>query len=444
MRIVINVTKNVIPRIIFFSLFILILLVVIAYARGYRFDFQDGKVKSTGILSVNSAPNSAKIYINGQLKGVTDTNITLPYGNYTVEVKKDGFTDWKKDVSLKGEIVINLDAHLYSKNPSLTPLTTLGVIKAVQVGDTNKLVLISQSGDVEKDGIYLFALSNNPISIFPPLQAVLLKSYLPEGTDLSNAELEFSPNYRQMLLTVKTNETDEITYLLSLENENKELFDLTVSKNNVLELWDNERNKGIYKIIEALPKKLVPIATEAFEIISLSPNEKRLMYRAKADATLPLIINPPLIGANQTVEERSIKKGKIYIYDKKEDKNFLVPVEVNVDTSTEVTPTPVELIGEISATEITPTPSLPRVYSRGVTAAIQDVIKWYPTSDYITVREKNHIVVMQYDGGNKQTVYAGPFNSNFYMISPDWNLLVLINLNPQLNQFSDLYSVGIR
>ena len=117
MRIIINVTKSIIPKLITAGIFILILIAVIAYARGYRFNFQEGKVTSTGILSVNSSPNAAKVYINGELKGATDINLTLPYGTYTVEVKKDGYTDWRKEVNLKGEIVMSMDAHLFSKNP---------------------------------------------------------------------------------------------------------------------------------------------------------------------------------------------------------------------------------------------------------------------------------------------------------------------------------------
>ena len=58
--------------------------------------------------------------------------------------------------------------------------------------------------------------------------------------------------------------------------------------------------------------------------------------------------------------------------------------------------------------------------------------------------EDKQIVIMQYDGENKEVVYAGPFNPEYFGISPDWNLMVVINLNPQNNEYGDLYSVGIR
>src|SRR5690606_23451379 len=102
------------------------------------------------------------------LKGATDINLTLPYGQYKIEVKKDGYTSWEKNISLKGEIVMSLDAHLFPKNPSLTPLTNLGIVQAIPVGNTDNIILFSQTGDEEKDGVYLFESATRTIAIFPP------------------------------------------------------------------------------------------------------------------------------------------------------------------------------------------------------------------------------------------------------------------------------------
>lgn len=443
MKVVIDTTKNIIPGLIFLILFIGILIGVIAYARGYRVNFDEGTVTSTGIVSVSSSPKPAKVYVNGELKGATDVNLTLPYGQYKIEVKKDGYTSWEKTISLKGEIVMSLDSHLFPKNPSLTPLTNLGIVKAIPMGNTDKLILFSQAGDIEKDGIYLFESSQRTIAIFPPLKPLLLKSLLPETIDLSTAEIDYSPNYRQAILTL-SDEGIEIAYLISLENENTELFDITSSKANILAAWNDEKNEEIAKVIETLPKELVSIAQESFQVVSIAPNEKRIMYRAKTDVTLPLVIDPPLIGANQTLEERNLKTGGIYIYDKKEDKNYRVPVEIAI---TEETVDELETLPEAEIEE-TATDSaisaIPQVWYPNVVTQVLEIVQWYPTSDYIAIKEKNHISVMQYDGENKETIYAGPFQTDFFMIAPDWNLLVVINLNPQVNSYGDLYSVGIK
>ncbi|CAN5164101.1 hypothetical protein BH09PAT2_BH09PAT2_05650 [soil metagenome] len=439
MRIIVNITTSIIPRIIVGLIFLAVLIGVIAYARGYRLN-KDGTLTSTGILSINSSPQPATVYVNGMLKGATDINLTLPYGQYTIEVKKEGYTDWKKSVSLKGETVMSLNAHLYSKNPSLTPLTNLGITKAIPLGNTEKVIIISQTGDVEKDGIYLFESTKRTISIFPPLTLLMLKSLLPPEVNIANATFDFDPDYRQAIITFVENETS-YSYLISLDQQTTELIDISASKDNVTKKWNEEINNEMIKIVETLPKKIRSIAIDSFEVISLAPDEKRLMYLAKKDVELPLVINPPLIGANQSPQERLIKKGSIYIYDKKEDKNFKVPVDPYTEILNEIPKTeePTTTSSTDSAIAVTPHVSDPTI-----TRLIQEHILWFPTSDYIAIKEKNQIVLMEYDGGNKQAVYAGPFSPEFFSVSPDWNLVVIINLNPNNNLYGDLYAVGIK
>ncbi len=430
MKIVIKTTRNILPKIIILGLFLVLLIGVISYARGYRFNLQEGTVTSTGIISVNSTPRAAQVYINDELKGATDTNITLPYGQYDVEVKKEGYTSWSKHISLKGEIVISLNAVLFSKNPSLTPLTNIGVNAIHSVGNTDRIILISETGDVEQDGIYLFEPSTTPVSLFPPLKLLMLRSLVPVTLDFTSSTFVYGPQYRQAIVSFQyVNEPERsISYLVSLENENVELFEITNSVDEIIAKWHEEKNKEMAKVIETLPKLFQPIATESFHIISVSPDEKRVMYLSKDDASLPLIIDPPLIGANQTEEHRDIKQGKLYIYDKKEDKNFLIPVEIALEKA-------------VFDPKIVPATNL---VNDAISTVVLNTVKWYPTSEYIAINEDDTISVLQYDGTNRETVYAGPFDQSYFGISPDWNLMVIINLNPQNNEFGDLYSIGIR
>jgi len=431
MKIVIDLTKHIFPKIMMFVLFCLVLVGVIAYARGYRFNPQEGTFTSTGIISINSNPRPAKIYINDNLQGVTDTNVTLPFGQYDVLLQKEGYTDWIKHVSLKGEIVMSLNALLFSKNPSLSPLTNIGVTRAIAVGNTDKIIIISSTGNAEKDGIYLFEPSAQPLTIFPPLKLLLLQSLLPETVDIKSAEFEFDPNYRRMIGTLKytepTTETETVSYLLALDQQNIELFDITSSNNDILTAWHAEKNRELAKIIETLPPGIREVASTSAYLVSLSPDEKKLMYIAKAPATLPRVIDPPLIGANQTKDTRSIESGKLYIYDKKEDRNYLIPLKNLLDV-----------------TQTSPPTNSPDLLNEKLLKTARSMILWYPTSDYVAMKVGTQIVVMQYDGENKQTVYAGPFEPDYFGISPDWNVMVVINLNPHNNAFGDVYSVGIR
>ena len=474
-------------RLIFLSSFLIILLGIIAYARGYRFDVKRKALTSTGIISVNSNPEPATVYVNGELKGVTDLDLTLPHNHYTVEVKKDGYTEWKRDLALKGEIVMSIDAMLFSKNPSLSPLTSLGISRAITIGQTERLLLFSENNTVGKDGIYLFDGTKRAISIFPPLKPVILKAkktegteevvqILPENIELSSADVVFSPDNEEGIFTfnlkseTEMNEpltetdgkaesteedeqnesTEKVSYLLSLTGDNSQLTDVTGSKDVIINAWNKEKNKQVLKILETFPKEIRKVATDSVQIVSLSPDETKILYVAKKEVTLPLVIKPPLIGANQTPEERALKENGIYVYDKKEDKNFRVPVSFTLETENDknvtVTPTPTPTLTQLEIDqdpEATLEASID-VLDEEVKTKVLSQLQWFPTSRHLITRQDDQIAVMEYDGKNKVVVYSGPFQNKFFASTASYNLLVVVNLNPQNNTYGDLYTIGIR
>lgn len=381
-------------RLLFVLAFIGILVAVIAYARGYRFDVGKRLVRATGIISATSTPKAAKIYINGELKGVTDTNITLPPDNYLVEIKKEGYTSWSKKINLKGELVINVDPVLFPINPSLSPLTNLGIMRAVPTDDGDKIVLFAS------ESAYLFDAGKKTLPFFPPLNKTVDLSQLSLIEDLKNIKVIFSPDQKQAIIELEQN-----SYLISLEESDQNPLEVTLSKETLIEAWKNEKNKNYSKILETFPKGFDKIASGSFEIISFSPNEAKILYKTKENVELPLMINPPLISTNQTPEERLLIKDKIYVYDRKEDKNF--PIE-------------------------------------NWKFEVENFPKWYFDSRHLVVEEEKKISIVDYDGTNKQSIYSGPFESSFFNTTNDGKIVVLTNLNTQVNELPDLYLVGIR
>ncbi len=408
---------NIIQRLLVVTAFLTILVISIAFARGYRLDMQKKSLTPTGILAISSSPKAAKIYINNELQGATDTNLTLPPGNYQVEVKKEGYTDWTKQVSLKGELVLTIDALLLPLNPSLSPLTNLGIVKAVPLDQTDQILLFTQGGDETKDGIYLFDASVKPLSFMTPLKLILLKKNLPPDVDFIPKAVYFSPDYQQVILEFGQSSTKTVTYLLSLGGENTNLFDVTASEQTLLTAWDKQKQADNQKIIETFPTNIVKIASDSFHIISFSPSETKILYEATQPVTLPPIINPPLIATNQTKEERTLKKSHLYVYDMKEDKNY----EINIPVSSPNSSSP------------TLSPLLPTSYS----------IMWYPDSRHLIFFDGKKISIVDYDDTNEQTVYSGPFEKSFFTVTSNGTLVILTNLNPEENKLPDLYAVGI-
>ena len=103
---------------------------------------------------------------------------------------------------------------------------------------------------------------------------------------------------------------------------------------------------------------------------------------------------------------RKIEKGKYYIYDKKEDKNFYI-------TDNKSFPNPESLI-------------------------------WYSDSKHIIMIEKGTISIIDYDSTNKRVVYSGPFTDNIvYSWPPGGKLVTMMNLNNQ-KALSNLYEIDLR
>jgi hypothetical protein len=434
-------------KILLLGIFAALLMVIIAYARGYRLDINQKTLTPTGIVALSSNPKPGKVYINGALKGVTDLNLTLPPGKYSVEIKKDGYTNWSKDINLQGEIVMSLDALLFPKNPSLSPATNLGIIKAVPVGQSDGILLFSQNSDPEKDGIYMFDSNKRPISFFPPLTLLVLKKDLPAEIDFTNTSVHFSADYSQAIVDFQ-NEEQSVSYLIALDDQTTEPFEVSASRDTLLEVWKSERNKEIAKILETFPEEIVNIASDSFHIISFSPDETKLLYKANNNTLLPYVITPPLIGANQTPEERNIRKGVLYVYDRKEDKNIILD-SVTLPSKLESTPQ-LQLKNAPKVRTLTqykPSPIItdkPAPMELDIATDGEYPIMWYPDSKHFVVEQEKDIVVFDYDGSNKRTLYSASFEKGFFIITTDGKLFILTNLNPQNNTFGDLYEIGIQ
>src|SRR3989344_6991249 len=82
----------------------------VMYARGFRFNPDDGKLEPHGILVAKSTPDSAQIFMNGNLESATNTTLTLSPNSYDVEIKKEGYITWNKRIDIKEEEVTEITA----------------------------------------------------------------------------------------------------------------------------------------------------------------------------------------------------------------------------------------------------------------------------------------------------------------------------------------------
>jgi hypothetical protein len=128
---------------------------------------------------------------------------------------------------------------------------------------------------------------------------------------------------------------------------------------------------------------------------------------------MPLVITPRRIGTNTATEDRLLKKGSVYVYDLKEDVNTKIADKLPENCEA--------VLHECVAS-----------------------IKWFPDSEHLIIVDQQKITILEDDGTNATTIYAGPFIPNYVFPWPNSSkLVILTNLN-NLTIPPTLYTIGLK
>jgi PEGA domain len=392
---------------------------VIAYGRGYRLDLNKTSIKPTGLISATSDPTGAQVFVDGTLKTATNNSFGIDPGFYTVRISKEGYIAWEKKIRVQGEVVSGASSFLFPTNPSLSPLTTLGIANPALSPDGTKVAYTIPAKHLDatsakKSGLWYYELSEGPLGRNrDPIQLDTVN-----GFDFDTSRITWSPDATELLVD---NATGSRLYVLSKPNAST---DVTATRLQILADWNGAKIDTEKQKLAAFKPAIITIATTSAKIISFSPDETKILYEATASATIPQVIVPALIGTNSTTEDRNIKPGKFYVYDSKEDKNYF-------------------LLDQKELPSPTPTPKSKNVSSQ---VSMFDIpIHWFPTSRHLLLTLQGKIDVMEYDRTNWITIYSGPFVDNF--VAPWSNgsrIIILTNLNGDALSLPNLYTVNLR
>ena len=395
---------------LFTTVVVLILVSVIAYGlilygKGYRLNLS-GKgnkiLAGTGLLVMTSTPNGARAYINDNLTTATDDTINLPPGEYDIRIEKDGYYPWKKHILLKNEAVTKTDAVLFPVVPKLEGATVLGADGPVIDPTGNLIAYKVSSSSAENNGLYVLNLGKGSILPFGSSPRLIATD---KFDNFSKSEVEFSPDGQQLLAIISTPAQDRI-YLLKTDTLNAEPQNVTFTVAQVRKQWATLKEQLEQKFAATLPSASRKFILDNFEKIQLSAEGDKLLYIASNSAIMPHFINPTLLSTNSTKEQRTLVKGAAYVYQVKEDKNYLLYQPTEGET-------------------------------------IPNFI-WHPSSAHVVFIQNKRIFIMEYDGGNKTTLYAGPFDPSFLFTWPDGSgLIILTNFNDETVP-ANLYRVGLR
>lgn len=438
------------------ALFIILgTLITIKLAKGYR-PTTDGILEGTGLLAASSNPVGARILIDGKTTNkVTNYTINLKPGTYSVEIIKEGFTPWKKNLLIEPELVTTTDAHLFRSVPSLTPLTFSGATNLTPSPDGQKITfsVASPSGQI-KPGLYLIELSDRP-ALFSRGTTFIAEN--PPRLDFKDAKILWSPDSSQIIAVFKN-----ANYILDLNKTTltTQFRDASGQLPLLLATWEDDIVRREKQLLLSLPEEMINIATSSAKNLYFSPNGEKLLYTATQEVTIPENLTSPLPATNSQPESRTLIPGNIYIYDLKEDKNFLI-LESSQDNNPSQFTKP-GLVTDLSVSSIfdaTIATQSAEPILQDPASMVQTVenfrtqyssfpfthYQWFPTSQHILVNDNGRIDIVEYDSTNRINLYQGKFEENFVYPWPNGTkLLILTNPtgNPELPP--NLYAINLK
>ncbi len=392
---------------LFISLGIILFLVigtilVILYGKGYRFS-PDRGIAGTGLLVTTSIPNGASVYIDGHLTTATDNTINLAPGWYTIKIAKDGYFPWEKKIHVQAEIVAKAEALLFPTAPKLESITSSGAQNPLIDPSHTRIAYIVASQSARKNGIYVLAMNANPLLAFQGAATQIADDTVDIFT---NSTYKWSPDSQEILATIPS-ETSETTYLLKTNTFNQAPVDVTATLQATQNAWEKDQLEKEKARLATIKKPVRSMLTKNFTIFAWSPDNLKILYQASESATLPIIIKPRLVGTNNTPEERNIQKDKLYVYDILEDRNYQI--------------------------------DLPQPEEQKNTS-----FNWLPDSKHLVWVHNKKIDIMEYDGTNITTVYAGPFDPQYvFPWATGTKIVILTNLENALSS-PNLYTIELR
>lgn len=384
------------------SFIIISTYIISLIARGYRFSIKDGLILNpTGMISATSRPKGASVYVNEKLVTATDDTINLSPGVYSLKINKDGFLPWQKTITIKPETVYQADIQLFSAVPDLKPLTLTGAINPSSNIENTKIVYAVASASATKDnGLYLIESNGLPVSLIRGISRQLFPNTA--TIDWSKYSFTFSPNSREILATSLDG---KINYLLNLDTfiDPAKLTDKTNDLSTINQNWQIQTTTILAAKLDRTPKEIQPlVSTSSAKNIQFSSDENKILYLAQIDGDITKnIITPPPAQSTQN-QNRAIKKDNYYVYDLKDDTNFLIGNKNDF--------------------------SEPR---------------WIPNSNNIVFVQDQNLNVIDYDGTNQQTLFSSNFDPNCVYPWVDGSKIVILT-STYPTAPANLYTISIK
>lgn len=201
-------------KIVFIIFFIILAPLVIAYTMGYRYNFGVGQVQKTGVLIVNSYPDEADVYLDGEsVHDETPSVIKKILPNeYKVEVIKEGYLPWSKKLEVKsGETTFAESIVLFLDQ---IPRATLEREITDSLFSPNRTHLVYITEEASWMEIWLYKLKNQDLTLVDRRDTTVVDNLnfaWSSGSGRLYIKFESDDNTEQLIYDVEKNKITNLT-----------------------------------------------------------------------------------------------------------------------------------------------------------------------------------------------------------------------------------------
>ena len=286
-------TRNALA-ITFSLLFFLTAPIIFFYSQGYRLDWKKKTLTQTGALYFKVSPRKADIFLNRKLRKKTDwlsgsafIENVLPK-KYTVEIKKDGFHPWKKDLEITAQMVTeaknivlipeNLNFEILAGNVNNIFFAPDGKKAILRETYLKKGTLLTETKT--KEGWVL-----NILNLRQKIKTSFIEDNKLSPKTVEFVDLKWSPDSKRVLL--KTRIAQETKYfILDLQNNKPAiLIPLDFIDKNTEDIFFNAQDPQKILLVKAelssvkqdINQSIPEIEHKTFSIYEALLNEKKIL-----------------------------------------------------------------------------------------------------------------------------------------------------------------------
>ncbi len=174
--------------------------VLLYQAYGFGID-RKGHVIQNGLVFLSSQPQKADVYVNKEKKTQTNDRLVLPAGAYTIELKRAGYYDWKRPITVDGGSVGRFDY------PFLVP-TQLNTSTVKQYSAAPGMIsqsrdrhwLLAQSAAIDRFDLYDINVNASKDAVPAKTLEVPADIYTASSTTKAWTAIEWSDDNRHVTL----------------------------------------------------------------------------------------------------------------------------------------------------------------------------------------------------------------------------------------------------